>query len=137
MTETLSRILKRDQPKAAIVKGMVKTLFNKTDAKEAVISIKPNKMTRTGQQNKLYHSIVDQIRIETGNTKRAIKIYCQSEFLETRVEEVAGKSKVVLKSTTELTTKEMGVYIDEVITWAENDLGISLNLPDEWRELIS
>ena len=137
MSETLSRILKRDQPKAAIVEGMVKTLFNKTDAKEAVISIKPNKMTRTGQQNKLYHSIVDQIRIETGNTKRAIKIYCQSEFLETRVEEVAGKSKVVLKSTTELTTKEMGVYIDEVITWAEDDLGIQLNLPDEWRELVN
>ena len=137
MSETLSRILKRDQPKAAIVEGMVKTLFNKTDAKEAIISIKPNKMTRTGQQNKLYHSIVDQIRIETGNTKKAIKVHCQSEFLETRVEEVAKKQRVVLKSTTELTTKEMGVYIDEVITWAENDLGISLNLPDEWRELIS
>ena len=136
MSETLSRILKRDQPKAAIVEGMVKTLFNKTDAKEAVISIKPNKMTRTGQQNKLYHSIIDQIRAETNNTKKAIKVHCQAEFLETRVEEVAKKQRVVLKSTTELTTKEMGVYLDEVITWAENDLGIRLNLPDEWRGLV-
>ena len=30
----------------------------------------------------------------------------------------------------------MGVYLDEVITWAENDLGIRLNLPDEWRGLV-
>jgi hypothetical protein len=115
---------------------MVKTLFNKTDAKEAIISIKPNKLTRSGQQNKLYHSIIDQIRAETNNTKKAIKVHCQAEFLETRVEEVAKKQRVVLKSTTELTTKEMGVYLDEVITWAENDLGIRLNLPDEWKGLV-
>ena len=136
MTDTLTRILKRDQPKAHIVEGMVKTLFNKTDAKEAIISIKPNKLTRSGQQNKLYHSIIDQIRVETGNTKDAIKVHCQAEFLETRVEEVAKKQRVVLKSTTTLNTKEMGVYLDEVITWAENDLGIRLNLPDEWRGLV-
>jgi hypothetical protein len=136
MSETLTRILKRDQPKAHIVEGMVKTLFNKTDAKEAIISIKPNKLTRSGQQNKLYHSIIDQIRAETNNTKKAIKVHCQAEFLETRVEEVAKKQRVVLKSTTTLNTKEMGVYLDEVITWAENDLGIRLNLPDEWKGLV-
>ena len=136
MSETLSRILKRDQPKAHIVEGMVKTLFTKTNAKEAVISIKPNTMTRSGQQNRLYHSIIDQIRAETKNTKDAIKPHCQTEFLETRVEEVANKQHVVLKSTTSLSTKEMGVYLDEVITWAENDLGIRLNLPDEWRGLV-
>ena len=137
MSETLSRILKKDKPKADIVKGMTKAFFKKTNADEAVISIKPNSYTRTSQQNRLYHSLVDQVRFETNNTKRAIKIYCQSEFLETRIEEVAGKSKVVLKSTTELTTKEMGLFLDDVIAWAENDLGMQLNLPDDWRELIS
>ena len=136
MANTLSRILKRDQPKAHIVEGKAKTLFTKTDAKEAVISIKPNTMTRSGQQNRLYHSIIDQIRAETKTTKDAIKLHCQTEFLETRVEEVANKQHVVVKSTTSLSTKEMGVYLDEVITWAENDLGIRLNLPDEWRGLV-
>jgi predicted small secreted protein len=137
MSESLNRILKKDKPKADIVKGMTKAFFKKTNADEAVISIKPNSYTRTSQQNRLYHSLVDQVRFETNNTKRAIKIYCQSEFLETRIEEVAGKSKVVLKSTTELTTKEMGLFLDDVIAWAENDLGMQLNLPDDWRELIS
>ena len=137
MSETLSRILKRDQPKAHIVEGMVKTLFNKTDAKEAVISIKENKMSRTGHQNRLYWHIIEQVRAETANTPSAIHDYLRGEFLETEVEEVCKKTVLVLKSTTSLNTKTMGVYLDEVITWAENDLGIKLNLPDEWRELVN
>ena len=137
MSETLTRILKRDKPKADIVESMTRTFFKNTSGDEAVISIKPHKMTRSGQQNKLYHAIVDQVRVETGNTKKAIKVHCESEFLESRIEEVAKKQRVVLKSSKELNTKEMSVFIDEVISWAENDIGLKLNLPDDWRELIS
>ena len=137
MSEKLTRILKRDKPKADIVEGMTRTFFKQTEGNEAIISIEPNKMTRTGRQNNLYHAIVDQVRVETGNTKEAIKVHCQSEFLESRIEEVAKKQRVVLKSSKKLNTKEMGVFIDEVISWAENDIGLKLNLPDDWRELIS
>ena len=137
MSETLTRILKRDKPKADIIEGMTRTFFKQTEGNEAIISIEPNKMTRTGRQNNLYHAIVDQVRVETGNTKEAIKVHCESEFLESRIEEVAKKQRVVLKSSKELNTKEMGVFIDEVISWAENDIGLKLNLPDDWRELIS
>jgi hypothetical protein len=42
----------------------------------------------------------------------------------------------VLKSTASLNTKEFGVYLDDVITWVENDLCIKLNLPDNWKKLI-
>ena len=137
MSETLTRILKRDKPKAEIIESMTRSFFKNTSGDEAVISIKPHKMTRSGQQNNLYHAIVDQVRVETGNTKKAIKVHCQSEFLESRIEEVAKKQRVVLKSTTELNTKEMSVFLDDVIAWVENDLGITLNLVDDWRELIS
>ena len=137
MSEKLTRILKRDKPKADIIEGMTRTFFKQTEGNEAIISIEPNKMTRTGRQNNLYHAIVDQVRVETGNTKEAIKVHCESEFLESRIEEVAKKQRVVLKSSKELNTKEMSVFIDEVISWAENDIGLKLNLPDDWRELIS
>ena len=136
MTETLNRILKRDKPKAEIVESMTRQFFKNSSGNEAVISIKPNNMTRTQKQNALYWSIIEQIKIETGNTKDAIHVHCQSEFLETRVEEVAKQQRVVLKSTTSLSTKEMGIYLDEIIAWVENDLGLRLNLPDDWRELI-
>ena len=136
MNETLTRILKRDKPKADIVEGMTRSFFKNTSEDEAVITIKAHKMTRSLQQNKLYHSIVDQIRMETGNTKDAIKVHCQTEFLDTRIEEVAKKQRLVLKSTTKLNTKEMSIFLDDVIAWVENDLGITLNLPDNWRELV-
>ena len=136
MTETLNSIIKRDKPKAEIVKGMTTAFFKNSSGDEAVISIKPNNMTRTQKQNAMYWSIIEQIKTETGNTKDAIHVHCQSEFLETRIEEVAKQQRVVLKSTTSLSTKEMGIYLDEIIAWVENDLGLRLNLPDDWRELI-
>ena len=137
MSETLSRVLRRDKPKAEIIEDMTRTFFMNVSGDEAIISIKPNKMTRTGQQNNLYWHIIEQVRVETKNTKDAIHDHCRREFLEVRIEEVAKKPVVVLKSTTSLNTKEMGIFIDEVITWVESDLGIKLNLPDGWRELIS
>jgi hypothetical protein len=137
MTETLSRVLRRDKPKAEIIEDMTRTFFMNVSGDEAIISIKPNKMTRTQAQNNLYWSIIEQVREETANTKDAIHDHCRKEFLEVRVEEVAKKPVVVLKSTTSLNTKEMGIYLDEVITWIENDLGIKLNLPNDWKELIS
>ena len=137
MSETLSRVLRRDKPKAEIIEDMTRTFFMNVSGDEAIISIKPNKMTRTGQQNNLYWHIIEQVRVETANTKDAIHDHCRREFLDVRIEEVAKKPVVVLKSTTSLNTKEMGIYLDEVITWVENDLGIKLNLPDGWRELIS
>jgi hypothetical protein len=136
MSETLSRILKREKPKAEIIENMTRTFFKNTSGDEAVISIKPNKMTRTQKQNAMYWAIIEQVRVETGNTKDAIHDHCRKEFLESRVEEVANKPVVVLKSTTSLNTKEMGLYCDEVIMWIEDDLGIRLQLPDDWRDLI-
>jgi hypothetical protein len=115
---------------------MTRTFFKNNSGDEAEITIKAHKMTRSLQQNKLYHSIVDQIRMETGNTKDAIKVHCESEFLETRIEEVANQPRLVLKSTKQLNTKEMSIFLDEVIAWVENDLVITLNLPDNWRELV-
>tara|TARA_R110001599_G_scaffold300346_3_gene505458 strand:+ start:591 stop:1004 length:414 start_codon:yes stop_codon:yes gene_type:complete len=137
MSETLSRILKRDKPKAEIIENMTRAFFMNTSGEEAIISIKPKNMTRSGSQNALYWTIIDQVRAESGNTKDAIHKFCQSEFLESTVEEVAKKPIVVVKSTTSLSTKEMATYLDEIITWVENDLGIVLKLPDDWRELIS
>ena len=50
MSETLTRILKRDKPKADIVESMTRTFFKNTSGDEAVISIKAHKKTRSGRQ---------------------------------------------------------------------------------------
>lgn len=137
MNEALTRILFRDKPKADIVENMTRSFFKNSDTDEAVISIKPNKITRTQAQNRLYWMIIEQIRKETYNSKDAIHDHCREEFLDRQTEIVCNKERTVLKSTTELNTKDMGEYIDDVIVFAETDLGIKLQLPDDWRELIS
>ena len=137
MSETLQRILKRNKPKAEIVENMTRSFFKQSDSEEAVITIKPNKMTRSQAQNRLYWMIIEQIRKETFNSKDAIHDHCREEYLTRSTEIVCNKERTVLKSTTELNTKEMGEYIDDVIVFAETDLGIKLQLPDDWRELIS
>ena len=53
VSEALTRILLRDKPKADIVKNMTRSFFKNSDTDEALISIKPNTMTRTQAQNRL------------------------------------------------------------------------------------
>ena len=105
VSESLSRILKRDKPKAQIVESQVMKFFRETNAEEAVITIKENRNTRTGLQNNLYWGvIVKQVRLETRNSENAIHDHLREELLEVKYEEVAGKPQKVLKSTTELNT---------------------------------
>jgi|TARA_R100001244_G_scaffold113237_1_gene83854 hypothetical protein len=139
MSETLSRTLKRDKPKAHIVEGMTKLFFQKTDAKEAIISIKENRQTRTGLQNNLYWGVViEQVRLETRNSKDAIHNHLREELLEVTWETVGKRSNQVLKSTTTMNTKEMGTYIDDCILYIQGELlpGFKLNLPDNWKGLV-
>jgi hypothetical protein len=140
MTNTLTRILKRDQPKAHIVEGMTKLFFQKTGVDDALITIKENRNTRTGRQNNLYWGvIIKQVKDETRNSKEAIHDHFREEFLEVRYEQVARKSQKVLKSTTELNTKEMGEYIDNCVLYIQGELlpGFKLDLPDDWKELVN
>ena len=140
MTNTLTRVLKRDQPKAQIVESMTKLFFQKTGAEDALISIKENRNTRSGKQNNLYFGvIIRQVHLETRVSEAAIHLHLGEEFLDVRYEEVAGKVQKVIKSTTELNTKEMGKYIDDCILYIQGELlpGFKLNLPDDWKELVN
>jgi len=138
VSNTLSRILQRDKPKAQIVESQVRKFFKETNAEEAVITIKENRNTRTGLQNNLYWVIIKQVRLETRNSENAIHDHLREELLKVKYEEVAGKPQKVLKSTTELNTKEMGTYIGDCIDYVQGELipGFRLELPDGWQGLL-
>ena len=138
VSNTLSRILQRDKPKAQILESQVRKFFKETNAEEAVITIKENRNTRTGLQNNLYWVIIKQVRLETRNSENAIHDHLREELLEVKYEEVAGKPQKVLKSTTELNTKEMGTYIGDCIDYVQGELipGFRLELPDGWQGLL-
>ena len=140
MSESLQRIIKRDEPKADIFKGMTQLFFNKTNVDQAIITIKENRNTRTGRQNNLYWGvIIKEIVLETRNSQDAIHDHLREELLEVSWETVGKRSRQVLKSTKTMNTKEMGLYIGDCIDYVQGELlpGYKLKLPDDWRELTS
>ena len=136
MSNKLQRILKRDKPKADILENMTRTWFKNSDAPEAIVTIKPNTASRSVKQNAFYWRMVSIIADDTGNSPDALHTYFSSQFLEPLIEEVNNKPVVVIKSTTKLTVNEMSKHLLKVVDFAD-DLGIRLDLPDDWRGLVT
>ena len=138
VSESLSRILKRDKPKAQIVESQVMKFFRETNAEEAVITIKENRNTRTSLQNDLYWVIVGQIRREVNCSEEVMHKHLREELTDVTYETVAGKRHARLKSTTKMNTKEMGIYISKCIDYIQGELipGFRLELPDGWQGLL-
>ena len=139
MSESLQRIIKRNEPKADIFKGMTQLFFNKTNVDQAIITIKENRNTRTSLQNDLYWVIVGQIRREVNCSEEVMHKHLREELTDVTYETVAGKRHVRLKSTKKMNTKEMGLYIGDCIDYVQGELlpGYKLKLPEDWRELTS
>ena len=138
VSNTLSRILQRDKPKAQIVESQVRKFFKETNAEEAVITIKENRNTRTSLQNDLYWVIVGQIRKEVNCSEEVMHKHLREELTDVTYETVAGKRHARLKSTTKMNTKEMGIYIASCIDYIQGELipGYKLNLQEGWRKLL-
>ena len=136
MSNKLQRILKRDKPKAEILENMTRTWFSNTKEQEAVVTIKPNTATRSVRQNAFYWKILSLISQDTGNTSEALHTYFSREFLEPVVEEVNNQPVLVIKSTTKLSVNDMSKHLLKVVDFAD-DLGIRLDLPDDWRDLVT
>ncbi len=138
VSNTLSRILQRDKPKAQIVESQVRKFFKETNAEEAVITIKENRNTRTSLQNDLYWVIVGQIRKEVNCSEEVMHKHLREELTDVTYETVAGKRHARLKSTTKMNTKEMGIYIASCIDYIQGELipGYKLKLPEGWRKLL-
>tara|TARA_R110001592_G_scaffold332921_1_gene616562 strand:+ start:510 stop:929 length:420 start_codon:yes stop_codon:yes gene_type:complete len=139
MSESLQRIIKRNEPKADIFKGMTQLFFNKTNVDQAIITIKENRNTRTSLQNDLYWVIVGQIRREVNCSEEVMHKHLREELTDVTYETVAGKRHARLKSTKKMNTKEMGLYIGDCIDYVQGELlpGYKLKLPEDWRELTS
>lgn len=91
------------------------------------VTVKRWRPTRTNQQNKYYWGVVIQmISDETGQDKDGIHDGLRAKFLTTDQD----KPLQIIRSTTSLNTKEMMEYIDKIVLWAAEFLGIVIPLPD-------
>jgi hypothetical protein len=110
-----------------------------------IIKIDRQKKSRSNQQNRYLHQMFTIFSHElisyTGDkqyTMEVVKDICKCKFLKTSVinektGEVIGER---IKGTSELTTTEMMVFVDDIIQWSLEQFGIRLYLPNEQSELL-
>ena len=93
-----------------------------------VLVVKKIRKSRSLPQNSYYWKIIAIIAEETGNDPDELHDHFKLRYLlsETRPQRV--------RSTTELNTSEMAVYVDKVIQFAAG-LGINILSPDEYYAL--
>jgi len=106
------------------------------NGKEVVITITKPKTTRTLPQNAyLFGVVYTMIANETGSDTESTHHYMADMFLK----ELGGTIPKV-QSTTKLTTAEFQVYVDKIIQWAAEFLGLYIPLPLEeemWGGLVN
>lgn len=99
--------------------------------------IKRNK--RSLNQNAFFHAILPDLQkglYEAGfhdvKTPEDAKIVVKYLFLKKKiVNENTGDEIITVRNTSDLTKEEMRIFIDEVIRWAAEYLGITIYSPNE------
>lgn len=99
------------------------------DGKTVNVTLSRPTTVRSTSQNRLYWGVVvATIATETGHTPEEIHSVLKQMFLPRRFV-VVGKSEHELhKTTTELTTEEFTLYLEQIRAWAGTELGIRLPL---------
>ena len=106
-------------------------------AKVLEVEVRDHKTNRSLAQNRLiwmiYKQIADYIEETTGeiHSDEAIHSLMKQTFLPMRCATIRGEVVRERKSTTKLSTKEMGEYIEKVEQWASRDLGLALAMPGD------
>ena len=125
----MKRILHRDKPKVDILENMTRAMFKEIKGDTVIVEMKPDVQSRSTKQNKLYWKWLGVLE-ETGNSQGALHRYLASEYLDTEVEEVNGKPILVIKSTTQLSVKDMADYLERVSEFAD-ERGCILPRPED------
>lgn len=112
------------------------------EGKEIILTIEKKKKKRTNNQNAYLHALFTIFRNELnalGNkfTMEEVKELCKFKFAKIDVvNEVTGE--VVgqrIQGTSEMSTTELNVFIDEVIQWAAEMFKIELPYPNEEMQM--
>lgn len=94
------------------------------------VEIKKYQKNRSRAQNRLYWSYLNAIGDFNGDSAEDLHELFKAKFLGYFKKKVMGEEIMALKSTTDLSTVEFGMYLAKVEAVAKN-LGIVLPVPDD------
>jgi hypothetical protein len=114
--------------------AQAETYFNKLKESACVVELK-KKMNRTIQQNKYLHLLLSWFASETGYSLEYVKTEffkrtCNPQIFVVRVKGRMGSIED-LRSSADLSTKEMTTAIDRFRNWSASEAGIYLPAPGE------
>src|SRR5690625_94913 len=105
-------------------------------SKPVQVTVAPHRKRRSLSQNALMwkwiHEITPYIQDKTGIEDPAVlHEYFKQTFLPAEIVEICG-DVMEYRTTTKLTTAEMSEYMDRIYSWATQELGLLLPLPEEY-----
>lgn len=93
------------------------------------IDIDKKKKLRSNQQNKLYWGLVLQtISLETGHNSEELHFFFKRMFLPRKYIKVGKKRLLAAPTTIKLNTQEFIDYVEKILVWSAQELGIEWNL---------
>lgn len=124
----------------AVENGKVKfvdlDLFNQElvryEGKEATLTIKPLRKSRSDNQNRYYYGVVIRILSEElGFLPDEMHEVLKQKFLTSETIKVGKEEFVIVKSTASLSTVEFEEYLSQIRSWASMDLNTLIPLPND------
>lgn len=100
-----------------------------------IVDIGEYKKSRSNAQNRTYWKWIGIIAKEQGYTSDELHDILKVRFLGTETKDIDGQLIIQPRSTTKLTTKEMGEYMTKVQMLAST-LEISLPIPEDYRDTL-
>ena len=91
------------------------------------ITVETIKQQRTGEQNKFYWAILQELAEETGNGTEDLHDSFRAMFLTDR-----STMPWRVKSTTELSIREFITYLDQILAYVGSEMGITVRQTREF-----
>ena len=101
------------------------------DGSEYVLTIKKHRKNRSLDQNALYWKWLHEISRHNGDSPQYLHEWYRAQFLAEEVISGSGGTIQRIPSTTDLNTKVMAEYMDNVRRHASEFFGIYLPCPDD------
>ena len=99
------------------------------DDQDLVIDIEKRSGKRSLSYNDFYWGVIlQEISLYTGHTSNEIHNWFKAEFIKRKYLTLGGKKKLMAPTTTTMLTKEFTEYVEQILAWSAQELGMEWNL---------